>query len=165
MYVEIDPEVERQDVQCRQWRFSAFFEGEFLGFAEMNIKNTKSHLNNQTSRGIVRPTREPKVYIQERGTDLYVKLVEGSPLGRLCDELEYAYSWQQGEPLPSLSHTAPRLLDGKKTNEYCTDNFVSLVAVTRQTPSFVDTVPIGHDPAWRDRVPEKKKWKRQCLIA
>ena len=49
---------------------------------------------------IVHSTKETRDYIQELGTHFYVKLVEASTsvlyLGRFCDALEYAYSWQPG---------------------------------------------------------------------
>ena len=53
-------------------------------------RQTKTHLENPTANGIVRSTKEARVYIQEIGTHIDVKLVQqslsGLSLGRLCDE-------------------------------------------------------------------------------
>ena len=53
-----------------------------------------------------RSTKDASVHIQELGSYLCVKLVEDSlsvlSLGRLCDELEYSFSWQPGgNPTPT----------------------------------------------------------------
>ena len=62
-----------------------------------SVRQTNIHL---TASGIVRSTKEARVYIQELGTYSYVKFVEDSPsvlsLRRLCGELECSYSWQPG---------------------------------------------------------------------
>ena len=75
----------------------------------------------QSASGAVRCTTEAKVYIQELGAHLHVKLVEDSlsvlSLGRPCDEMGHTYSWHSGEN--------PKLTNGKKTVEFEIENFGS----------------------------------------
>ena len=119
---------------------SFFFAGCFF------LRWTKNRIEIQTASGIVRSTKEARVYIQELGTFLYVKFVEGSPsamsLGRLCDGLEYSHSWQAG------GNSTPT--EGEKNITCCSDTFVPRVAVAHQkvNPS------IRHDSREENPVPD-----------
>ena len=56
----------------------------FLLRSEENIKNSESKLEIQTASGIVRSTREAKVYFQKVGTYLHLNLVGDSVAGTVC---------------------------------------------------------------------------------
>ena len=88
-----DHGVERPDVLSRQWCFSAYdgrkiFQCEGEKHSMKNKKTTRKFIP-RTLCAV--PPKEEKVYIQDLGTYLYVKLVEDYfsvlSLGRLCDEL------------------------------------------------------------------------------
>ena len=95
---------------------------------EKTIRQSNHILDVQTANGIVVSNTHTKVYIKELGAYLWVHLVEDSPSvlpsGTLCNELGYSYSWPSGE--------TPRLSKGKKVIECSMENFVLVVAVTKQ---------------------------------
>ena len=82
-------------VNCRAY-LHMMVKSSLIGQERKNIRNREDNLEIQTANGIVRSTKEAKVFIQELGTYFYAKLVEDYPsvlsLGRLCDELGYSYS-------------------------------------------------------------------------
>ena len=63
------------------------------------VTTTTGHLEIQSESGIVRSTKEAKVFIQELCLHLPVREVDGrfSFVIVACDELGYSYSWQSGE--------------------------------------------------------------------
>ena len=85
-------------------------------------------LDIRTGNGIVISDTQAKVHIKERGAYLWIHLVKDSPsvllMGRLCNELGCSYSWPSEE--------TPRLSKGKIVIECSIDNFVPVVAVTKQ---------------------------------
>ena len=70
-------------------------------FKVLSFAEGKENLEIQTASGIVRSTKVARVYIQELGTFLHLKLVESSPqvlsLGLVCDEFGYSNSCQLGD--------------------------------------------------------------------
>ena len=114
----------------------------------------------EAASGIFRSTKDPKVYTQELGTYSYVKLVEHFPSalswGRLCDELGCSYSWQPGENSQETK--------GTKTITCCTDNFVPLVAVTKQKQLLhFGIVSNRARPLHKENLCQGKKCRRPCL--
>ena len=76
-----DHKVEGQNVCCRQWCFFAHEGAKFslsLRRTRRTIRNTIHNLEIETANGTVRSAKEARVYIQELGTHLYMKLVEDS---------------------------------------------------------------------------------------
>ena len=71
---------------------------------------------------------QAKVNIKERGAYPWVDLVKDSQsvlsLGRLCNELGDSFSWPSRE--------TPRFSNGLKVMECSIENFVPVVAVTKQ---------------------------------
>ena len=92
------------------------------------IRQSSKSLDFQTANGIVVSDAQAKVYIKERGANVWVRVVEDSPsvlsLGRPCNELGHHYSWPSGE--------TPRFSKGKKVIGRSIEHFVPVVAVTAQ---------------------------------
>ena len=99
-------EVKGKEVHCRQW-----------GMAKLNSITSKERKMKSTWKSkqqvvvVLFVLREKnKIYIQELGTHLYVKLVHDNlsvlSLGRLCDALGYSYSFK---PRESTQKEARRL--------------------------------------------------------
>ena len=74
-----------------------------LTASENTTERTSECTLRQTADGLVEAFTKAPVLIKELGIQLRVYLVEDSPsvlsLGRLCNEVEYSYSWPpQGTP-------------------------------------------------------------------
>ena len=96
--------------------------------ASLFLMGLSSSINTEKKTVQTVSDKQAKACIKELGAYLFVHLVDDSLsvllLGRLCIELCDAFSWTSGE--------TPRLSKGEKMIACCIENFVPVVAVTKQ---------------------------------